>query len=60
MAVMGHTWGFTSGTASGVLVLFYLTLVRTLTCMLVYHDVCQDRVERHNREMTPVYGASDK
>ena len=47
------------GTASGVPVLFYLTLVRTLTGMSVHHDVLHDGVERHDREMTPVHGASD-
>ena len=56
----GHTWGFTSGTASGVPVLFYLTLVRALTGMSVHHDVHQDRVERRDREMTLVHGASDE
>ena len=60
MAVTGHTWGFTSGTASGIPVLFCLTLIQTLTGVLVHHDVCQDRVELHDRETTPVHGASDR
>ena len=41
-------------------VLFYLILVRTLTGMSVHHDVRQDGVERHDRQMTPAHGASDK
>ena len=47
------------GTASGVPVLFYLTPVRTLIGVLVRHDVRQDRVEHHDQETTPAYGASD-
>ena len=56
---MGHTWGFTLGTASDVPVLFCLTLVRELTGASVHHNVRQDRVERHDREMTPAHGTSD-
>ena len=59
MAVTGHTWGFASGTASGIPVLFYLTLIRALTGTLVHHDVRQDGVERHNQEMTPAHDAND-
>ena len=59
MAVTGHTRGFTSGTASDVPVLFCLTLVQTLIDASVHHDVRQDAVERHDREMTPAHGASD-
>ena len=55
----GHTWGFTSGTASGVPVLFYLTLVRALTCVSVHHNVRQDGVERHDRETMPAHGTND-
>ena len=54
----GRTWGFTSGIASGVLVLFDLTLVQGLTGASVHHDVRQDGVERHDREMMPAHGAS--
>ena len=60
MAMMGHTWGFTSRIVSDELVLFYLILVRMLTGASVHHDVCQDEVERHDRQMTPAYGASDE
>ena len=45
---------------SGVLVLFCLILVRTLTGASVHHDVRQDGVERHDRETTLAHGASDK
>jgi len=41
-------------------VLFCLILVRTLIGTSVHHDVRQDRVERHDRQMTPAHGASDK
>ena len=59
MAMMGYTWGFTSRIVSDVPVLFYLTLVRTLTGASIHHDVRQDGVKRHDREMTPAHGASD-
>ena len=55
-----HTWGFTLRTVSDVPVLFYLTLVRTLIGTSVHHDVRRDGVERHDRQMTPAYGVSDK
>ena len=45
---------------SGVLVLFGLILVRTLTDALVHHDVRRDGVERHDRQMMPAHGASDE
>jgi len=57
--MMGHTWEFTLGTASGVPVLFCLTLVRALTGAPVHHDVRQDGVKRHDRETTPAHGAND-
>ena len=47
----GHTWGFISGIASGVPVLFCLTPVRTLMGTSVHHDVRQDGVERHDRQI---------
>ena len=53
----GHTWGFTSRTVSGVLVLFYLTLVQTLTGASVHHNVRRDGVERHDRQIAPAHGA---
>jgi len=40
--------------------LFCLILVRTLTGASVHHDVRRDRVERHDRQMTPAHGASDE
>ena len=55
----GHTRGFTSGTVLGVLVLFLLTLVGTLTVVSVHRNVHQDGVELHDQQMTPVHGASD-
>ena len=60
MVMMGHTWVFTSGIMSDVLMLFCLTLVRTLTGMLVHHDVHRDGVERHDWQMTPAHGTSDE
>ena len=51
---------FTSRTVSDVPVLFCLILVWTLTGALVHHDVRRDGVERHDRQMTPAYGASDE
>ena len=59
MALTGHTGGFTSRAASGVLVLFCLTLVRTLIGTLVHHDVRQDGVEGHDRQTMPAHGVSD-
>ena len=59
MAMTGHTWGFTSGTASGVPVLFCLTPVRALIGVSVHHDVRDDGVEHHDQEMTPAHGTSD-
>ena len=44
----------------GVLVLFCLTLVRTLTGASVHHDVSRDGVERHDRQMMAAHGASDE
>ena len=41
-------------------VLFCLTLVQTLTDASIHHDVRRDRVERHDRQMTPAYVASDE
>ena len=38
---------------------FCVTLVQGLIGVSVHHDVCQDGVERHDRETTPAYGASD-
>ena len=60
VAMMGHTWGFTSRTVSDVSVLFYLILVRMLTGASVHHDVHWDRVERHDWQMMPGHGASDE
>ena len=60
MAMTGHTWGFTSGIASDIPVLFCLTLVRALIGASVHHDVRQDRVERHDWKMTPTQGASNE
>ena len=45
--------------ASGIPVLFYLTLIRGLTDASVHHDIRQDGVERHDQETTPAHGASD-
>ena len=59
MAMMGHTWGFTSGIASGVPVLFCITLVQALIDASVHHDVRQDGVKRHDRKTTLAHGASD-
>ena len=60
MAMMGHTWGFTSRIVSDVPVMFSLILVRTLTDASVHHDVRRDGVERHDRQMTLAHGASDE
>ena len=43
----------------GVLGLFRLTPIQTLMGALIHHNVCQDGVERHDRQMTPAYGVSD-
>ena len=40
-------------------VLFCLTLVRTLTGVSAHHDIHQDGMERHDRQMMPAHGASD-
>ena len=45
---------------SVVPVLFYLTLVRTLTGVSVHHDVRRDGVERHDQQMTHANGATDE
>ena len=60
MAVTGHTLGFTSGTTSGIPVLFCLTVVPGLTGALVYHDVRQDGVKRPDRETMPAHGTSGR
>ena len=40
--------------------LFYITLLQTLTDALVHNDVRQDGMERYDRQMTPAHGASDE
>ena len=45
---------------SGVPVLFCLILIRMLTGTLVHHDIRRDGVERHDRQMTLMHGASNE
>ena len=60
MAMMDHTWGFTSRIVSGVPVLFCLILVRTLIGTSINHDVRWDGVERYDQQITPVHGTNDE
>ena len=41
-------------------VLFWLTLIRTLTGTSVHHDARRDGMGRHDRQMTPAHGSSDE